>query len=153
MTKDARIHQLKILKLEKSTLKPLASTLLHNTDRKAKLLALSMASAAILATQNAPVDFYRDMGVADASEEYNSAIMAQNAAISQIKELEALVMVESDRSHIHEKLTDLFTTIDNAHSYFENIANAKSARLFKLSAAGGTQKPDGGLVSWLAKAF
>ena len=130
---DVRRDQLKILKLERKVMRPLATTLLSaNAGRKNKLAALAAAAAAITALNTAPQDFMTK--VAPSTQYVSQAAIVQ--AQAAVDHLATLVVDGAERADLFQGLTDLFVVIDNEHAKFLKFAEDAGARLLNASGDG-----------------
>lgn len=144
---DARRHQLKLLKLEKRGLKPLATTLLSAAPTPAKLAAIASVSAMLLALHDAPEAFYRDLGQ---GAERVVTVATVTHAQSLCDALSQLVSAEVSASRLYASIEELFQLVHRSHQSAEAVAKAVGARLVEDEpGVGGGGKDDP--MKWLSQ--
>ncbi|MEM8771363.1 MAG: hypothetical protein AAGD92_06920 [Pseudomonadota bacterium] len=150
--RDARQDQLKILKLERRTMRHLAKTLLgDNSATKEKKNAVAATAAVFLSLQAAPEAFAKNLGLDP------SYVSSTEAALE--KALHICVDlnngVESSKGNfVRDRVERLFEIIDEQHNRLEKLAARSGARLFSVEdgdeiGGGGGNKND--LTSWLTR--
>jgi|GEM_PF-5073236 len=149
---DARPDQLKLLKLERRLMRPMASTILDTANsKKMKISAIVGFSAALLALQPAPASYAKTIGIDSAQTD--SVSVAINQAHNYCNELMALVQENATSNELMNKLENLFILVDTEHSKMEQAAKKVGARLISFEsdkqAYGGGGKDDNN--AWLSQ--
>ncbi|MEQ1931722.1 MAG: hypothetical protein ABL957_14495 [Parvularculaceae bacterium] len=144
---DARRHQLKILKLEKRGLKPLATTLLSPHSTATKLAAIGAVSAMLLSLQDAPEAFYRD--VAGVGTDHPVTASTVSDACSLCEHLSQLVKDDASAERLYSGVESLFRFVRDSHQAVEAVAKAVGARLIEERPVGGGGKDDP--LRWLSQ--
>ena len=157
---DARRDQLKLLKLERRGLRPLASAALSQSmTKKTKLAAIASFSAMLIALQPAPAAFAKNLGINDQS--FSTTVQSFQLATNLCDEIAKLVENNASRDLIFVPLAKLFTLVDIEHSRFAKFAKMQGATLLNVVddnidsnedpgiGSGGGNCPDSS--AWLAK--
>ena len=144
---DARRHQLKILKLERRGLRPMATTTLNpSISKKAKLASVAAVASILLSLQNAPQAYAQNLGLSN--NDIAQTTTAIDTARGYCDEISALIKGDASGSQLMVPLANLFSLVDSEHARLESFADKTGARLISFGNATGTGgKPP--MQAWL----
>ncbi len=151
---DARPDQLKLVKLERRILRPLAEVLLSDAPTAAKRAAVAGAALALASLAGAPEAYAAKLGLETDRVAASAAALADASGVCD--QLAAMVEASSAPAQINNALGRLFSIVDEAHRGFNALAADAGARLFRVEDApdigdGGGNKD--GLFQWLTRSM
>lgn len=125
---DARHEQLKLLKFERRTLRPMAIVALDKSfSKKAKIAAIAGVSAAFFALQSVSIDYVEKLGVSQSIANESAAVVSQ--VCSQCSALAGMIDRNAGEVQIRTSLANLFSLIDSEHERLERVGISVGARL------------------------